>query len=95
MRLIDGDKAVQRFKNYQADCEKENDTLAAEIFADVVAELQDAPAIDPVKHGNWIVKPYLFGTSRFCSKCGSNYGMPHEIYNYCPNCGVKMDKEDT
>ena len=44
-----------------------------------------------VVHGHWIEKPFLLGTSRFCSLCGSNYGMPHEIYNYCPNCGAKMD----
>lgn len=48
----------------------------------------------PVKHGKWIEKPFLLGTSRFCSSCGSNYGMPHEVFNYCPNCGAKMDKEE-
>ncbi len=42
--------------------------------------------------GNWIEKPYLFGTTRYCSLCGENYGMPHGMYNYCPNCGAKMEE---
>ena len=42
-------------------------------------------------YGHWIEKPYLFGTTRYCSVCGQNYGMPHGVFNYCPNCGAKMD----
>ncbi len=59
-------------------------------------EIVDAPSVEaePVRHGRWIEKPYLLGTSRFCSLCGSNYGMPHEVYNFCPNCGAKMDLEE-
>ena len=53
----------------------------------------DAPTVDAVEvvHGRWIEKPYLFGTTRYCSICGQNYGMPHGVFNYCPNCGAKMD----
>ena len=51
----------------------------------------NAADVAPVVHGHWIEKPFLLGTSRFCSLCGNNYGMPHEIYNYCPNCGARMD----
>lgn len=62
----------------------------------IIEKIREIPAADvrPVVRGRWIEKPYLIGTSRFCSKCGSNYGMPHEIYNYCPNCGTDMRKED-
>ena len=54
------------------------------------------PAADvrPVKRGEWIEKPFLLGTSRFCSLCGENYGMPHGIYNFCPNCGADMTEEN-
>ena len=45
----------------------------------------------PVVHGKWIEKTFLMGTSNFCSLCGCHYGMPHEKYNFCPNCGAKMD----
>ena len=49
------------------------------------------PAVDvaPVKHGEWDKKPFLIGTSYYCSECGDNFGEP---YNYCPNCGAKMDE---
>ena len=44
--------------------------------------------------GRWIEKPFLLGTSNFCSLCGENYGMPHGKFNYCPNCGAKMDLKE-
>lgn len=55
--------------------------------------LASVPAADvaPVVHGKWIEKTFLMGTSNFCSLCGCHYGMPHEKYNFCPNCGAKMD----
>ena len=57
--------------------------------------IKDAPAADvaPVVHGCWIEKPFLMGISRFCSKCGDNFGMPHGVYRYCPTCGARMDLE--
>ena len=59
--------------------------------------IEDAPAADvaPVVHGCWIEKPFLMGISRFCSKCGDNFGMPHGVYRYCPTCGARMDLEAT
>lgn len=58
--------------------------------------VKSAPAVDaaPVVHGRWIKKSYLLGTTRYCSECGENYGMPHGVFNYCPNCGAKMDGGD-
>ena len=58
--------------------------------------IKDAPAADvaPVVHGCWIEKPFLMGISRFCSKCGDNFGMPHGVYRYCPTCGARMDLEE-
>ena len=57
--------------------------------------LDEVPKADvqEARHGKWIEKPYLLGTSNFCSLCGENYGMPHGKYKFCPNCGAKMDKE--
>lgn len=56
--------------------------------------MDKCPLVEVPPHGRWIERPYLLGTSRFCSLCGENYGMPHGIYNYCPNCGADMRKAE-
>ena len=45
------------------------------------------------EHGRWEEEPFLLGTTNVCSLCGEYYGMPHGKFNYCPNCGAKMDGE--
>ena len=44
------------------------------------------PTIDPVKHGSWVLEN---GCVR-CSECGE----PNMEWNYCPNCGARMDGEE-
>lgn len=66
--------------------------------ADKVWEiLENAPAADvaEVKHGAWIVTRYhlylnVYEEFLCCSVCG--YEHQHdERFEYCPNCGAKMD----
>ena len=56
----------------------------------------------PVKHGHWIDKPYPNYPAhdiKYCRECGWNI---HKSklrnsdlnWNYCPNCGAKMDGGD-
>lgn len=48
----------------------------------------------PVKYGHWIEDDD--GDGRHCSICGEDYCYlisNCELYNYCPNCGGKMDEE--
>ena len=58
--------------------------------------LNQFPAADvaPVRHGRWVSVPHKL--SRVCSVC--NRDEPYkfadidaDVYNYCPNCGAKMD----
>lgn len=70
----------------------------------VIDELSDIPAADvaPVMHGRWVkiyengepaVKQHQIGV--FCSKCMK---MPKDKFtesDFCPNCGEKMDEEET
>ena len=54
-----------------------------------------AADVAPVVHGRWLKAPYkyLVGT---CSVCGCEPLMPSfraTPYNFCPNCGAKMDEE--
>lgn len=55
----------------------------------------DAPAADvaPVRHGRWVqTKAPFMNECEDCSACGYKTVWGHR-YNYCPNCGAKMDGE--
>lgn len=50
-----------------------------------------------VKHGRWI-RPEGYCWRPECSECGyygSAIDEPVIPFNYCPNCGAKMDLEET
>ena len=82
MRLIDADALKQFEINFLM-----SDGYG---YADVVyaGYIHNAPTIDavPVKHAK-LVNPNPFGE---CSICGYLIDIRQE-YNYCPNCGAKMD----
>ena len=59
--------------------------------ARVIIKAIPAADVAPVRHGRWVTRPYMMGNTQYCSRCGENYGRK---YNYCPNCGAKMDKEE-
>ena len=61
--------------------------------------LNQFPVADvaPVRHGRWVSVPHKL--ARICSVC--NRDEPYkfadidaDVYDYCPNCGAKMDLED-
>ena len=61
--------------------------------------IEEAPAVDavPVVHGRWIPIEEELWNLDFpvvvdwkCSACNA---MGNEDFNYCPNCGAKMDGE--
>ena len=59
--------------------------------------IMDIPAADvaPVHHGRWIEQEkYTFGVMYDCSICGDRILDNGHSWNYCPNCGAKMDKEE-
>ena len=82
MRLIDADALKDAFWGACKNCLSEDDV------ADLI---DDAPTIDPVKHGEWIeVENSGIGNTAECSVCGGNtYG--YRTCKYCPDCGAKMD----
>ena len=56
--------------------------------------IRDAPAADvaPVRHGEWVEKEkYTFGIMYDCSLCEDRILDNGHPWNYCPNCGAKMD----
>lgn len=64
-------------------------------LADCIAiEIEGLPAADvePVRHGRWIDNGIPESVLSGCSICGYSCGA--YTFNYCPNCGAKMDLED-
>lgn len=62
-------------------------------------EIEEQPKVEE-RHGRWIKEPgawHLDDEKRTsvnilkCSECGMYY--QNAPYNFCPNCGVPMDKE--
>ena len=77
---------------------------AVELFPSEYHEMENAinsiPAADvaPVRYGRWVSVPHKL--ARVCSVC--NRDEPYkfadidaDVYDYCPNCGAKMDKEQS
>ena len=63
---------------------------------DAIDMIEDAPAADvaPVVHGRWVpTKAPFMNECEDCSVCGYRTVWGHR-YNYCPNCGAKMDGGD-
>lgn len=73
--------------------------------ADCIAiEIEGLPAADvePVRHGRWVRTEDDWNslTTFQCTVCGEEFCFEIDEdlellnYNYCPNCGAKMDLED-
>ena len=70
---------------------------------DILHEIATFPTVDavPVVHGRWLNKTEIhdfFGRGKFvaervdCSACDNIFWHTSALtYNYCPNCGAKMD----
>ena len=65
--------------------------LSGEKFEAAILKI---PAADvaPVRHGRWVEKEkYTFGIMYDCSLCENRILDNGHPWNYCPNCGAKMD----
>ena len=65
--------------------------------------IEEIPAVDAVevRHGRWIQKEdkdWAGGGKTLCSKCKYGYSwkmyFEPENFNFCPNCGAKMEVQD-
>lgn len=64
--------------------------LSGEKFEDAILKI---PAADvaPVRHGRWI--KYQIPPIICCSNCDWATDVEEKNFQYCPNCGAKMDGE--
>ena len=67
--------------------------LSRKVTTVVPNALQDIQAKRPERHGRWVFDAFTakVGVPYRCSICKEEY---NDTYNYCPNCGVKMDVTD-
>ena len=88
MRTIDADALKEGLKEKMYGHPFERTLLSGVVDSE--------PTIDavPVRHGRWVSVPHKL--ARVCSVC--NRDEPYkfadtdaDVYNYCPNCGAKMD----
>ena len=62
--------------------------------SDTMDALENLPSAHPEhKVGRWIEEPYR-ERHWHCSKCGQVVGMTKAFYNYCFNCGARMEGSD-
>ena len=102
--------AIAYIREQSEECQKAFEELGGEsgIYADAYNDLAEdfysIPAADvaPVVHGRWICINKRYGEYE-CSvchgvdaNCSDYYGI-HAVteQEFCPNCGAKMDKEET
>lgn len=104
MRAIDADKLRERM--YHDAFEVDSDMqkwdggcwIRYKMFENAI---NDAPTVEPVKHGEWEEENTRTRSMKFkCSVCGkiAYYPQNHHSadpkrcgYAYCPNCGARMD----
>ena len=93
---IDRDALMLRIKEIHcAECDSYNGVRCKACWVDDTLDYIDSePAADvePVRHGRWIEKEkYTFGIMYDCSLCENRILDNGHPWNYCPNCGAKMD----
>lgn len=100
MRLIDADMldAEMYHKSFEVDDGRNIWNSGLWIRYKIFEEaLRDAPTINasPVRHGKWLSreegKVYPFWERYTCSVCGKHA----DDTDYCPNCGARMDADET
>ena len=85
-------------------CEKQGRCCSHEFYNSIgqaITESEDGVPCDhlievaPVRHGKWIEQEkYTFGVMYDCSICDNLILDNGHSWNYCPNCGAKMDGGD-
>ena len=64
------------------------------VFEIVASDESHSSDVAPVRHGRWLDSKHKIFSNTYdyvCSNCRCDYALAK--YNYCPNCGAKMDGE--
>lgn len=94
-RLISAEKLAEILREQCCDECMTDDCYYCNIYQ-IKEIIRNMPTVDaePVRHGHWVDEGKKF-LPVYCSRCG--FGKVYEDqrnYDYCPNCGAKMDEEE-
>ena len=102
MRLIDADYVLHKMDITDLQPRTETEHYAFGFAKEI---LRNAPTIEaePVKHGQWdthdVVKILASGHTLDgfcqCEACGSIFPFNFSEYSFCPECGARMDGDET
>lgn len=93
MRLIDADALKEAFEEKSSEA-----VCGVELCKAIIFRINKEPTVDavPARHGKW-TRENNYGTWK-CSECGCKVHRSNPLkgniwnYNYCPNCGARMDE---
>lgn len=98
-RLIDANNLIEEIREERCyNCRNFKDMKCDYCgTADYIYMIEDMPAADvaPVRHGRW--EEASDGDGIVCPFCRTDFCTiiyDTEYFNYCPNCGAKMDEKE-
>lgn len=95
-KYIELDAFIKILKETKNDCKHYADKVCCD-FAIRMANLMPTADVQEVRHSKWEYEDSDIGwTDYSCNSCGNiitTVAEPNELYEYCPYCGAKMDKE--
>lgn len=96
VRLIDVNKSIRQLEMCKTNANPLDYNTKA-TYAECIAMLKAAEVVEaePIRHGRWAHGCYptvWYGSGEppewICSLC---HDYTYDTYDYCPNCGAKMD----
>ena len=93
---IEREALMRRIKEIHcAECDSYHGVRCRACWVDDTLDYIDSESaadVAPVMHGQWIEQEkYTFGVMYDCSICDNRILDNGHSWNYCPNCGAKMD----
>lgn len=87
--LISRQTAIYNLANIAKNCAKSDKQKA--LMGRCIYMIENMPSVFPEqKTGRWVLNKHT--DTVLCSQCGKCYG---DEYNYCPNCGTRMERENS
>lgn len=93
MKIVDADKVIEFCDMWEKNFDFKNIDKVPFISGILTVKefVESLPEVSSEKVGTWKQRPYLCEVE--CSNCGDIVDSSYRMFNYCPNCGAKMQGE--